>query len=221
MNRASTPELLDSDAGSAGEVDSSLADLRRINRWFGGINTTIDMIRTIATRTGEKKFSLLDVAAASGDIASIACERLRHEQIELTSTVLDRNPSHLNGSPNAVVADAMELPFRDKSFNLVACSAFVHHLGPEQIVQFVNEALRVARVAVLINDLRRSRLHLALVYAGLPLFRSRLTWHDAPASVARAYTPDELERLLRKTSATRVEISRHYLFRMGAIVWAQ
>jgi len=221
MNRASTLELLDSDAGSPGEVESSLADLRRINRWFGGISTTVDMILTIAMRTGEKKFSLLDVAAASGDIASIARERLHHEQIELTSTVLDRNPSHLNGSPNAVVADAMELPFRDRSFDLVACSAFVHHLGPEQIVQFVNEALRVARVAVLINDLRRSRLHLALVYAGLPLFRSRLTWHDAPASVARAYTLDELERLLRKTSATRVEISRHYLFRMGAIVWAR
>ena len=29
----------------------------------------------------------------------------------------------------------------------------------------------------------RSRLHLALVYAGLPLWRSRLTRHDSVASV--------------------------------------
>lgn len=221
MNRVSTPELLDNDAGDPREVASSLADLRRINRWFGGTSTCVDMIRTIAARTGQKKFSLLDVAAASGDIASTAGKRLHQEQIELMSTVLDRNASHLNGNSRAVVADALALPFRSKSFDLVACSAFVHHLGPEQIVQFTNEALRVARVAVLINDLRRSRFHLVLVYAGLPLFRSRLTWHDAPASAARAYTPAELEALLRKTSAARIEISRHYLFRMGAIAWVQ
>src|SRR5947199_5866128 len=35
----------------------------------------------------------------------------------------------------------------------------------------------------LINDLVRSWLHLAFVYTGMPLYRSRLTRHDAPASV--------------------------------------
>ena len=33
-------------------------------------------------------------------------------------------------------------------------------------MQFVDEALRVCRVAVLINDLVRHPLHLSLVYAG-------------------------------------------------------
>lgn len=221
MKRTSTPELLDSDAGNPGEVASSLADLRRINRWFGGTSTAAQMIRTVAARTGQKTFSLLDVAGASGDIVVEAGKRLRNEGIRLTATVLDRNPSHLNGNFRAVVADALELPFRDKSFDLVVCSAFVHHLEPAEIVQFISEALRVARVAALINDLRRSRLHLALVYAGLQFFRSRLTWHDAPASVARAYTPEELELILTGTLCARIEISRHYLFRMGAIVWAQ
>jgi len=83
----------------------------------------------------------------------------------------------------------------------------------------VNEGLRVCRRAVIINDLIRHPVHLAMVLAGSPLYRSRLTRHDAPASVRQAYTIDEMRDMLRGTTAARVEISRHYLFRMGVIVW--
>jgi len=86
-------------------------------------------------------------------------------------------------------------------------------------VEFAKEALRVARTAVLINDLIRHPLHLALVYAGVPMYRSRLTRHDAPASVRQAYTPEEMCTMLKLTSAAKIEMSRHYLFRMGVIAW--
>ena len=220
MKRTAIPELLDSDAGTSAEVAASLADLRRINRWFGSISTVVELIQKVSVKTGRKQLSFLDVAGASGDIAAAASRRLVQQGISLTVTVLDKNPSHLNGNFQTIIGDALDLPFRDKSFDLVACSTFVHHLEPSEIVQFTHEALRVARTAVLINDLRRHWLHLALVYAGLPLFRSRLTRHDAPASVRRAYTPQELRDLLGKAGAARIEMTRHYLFRMGAIVWA-
>jgi hypothetical protein len=44
---------------------------------------------------------------------------------------------------------------------------------------------------------------------------------DGLASVRRAYVPDEVRQILSSgaDSATRVEISRHFLFRMGVIVW--
>ena len=119
----------------------------------------------------------------------------------------------------AVAGDALALPFRSATFDLVSCTLFAHHLSPQELVQFVNEALRVCRVAVLINDLVRHPLHLSLVYAGMPLYRSRLTRHDAPASVRQAYTVEEMQSLLAQTSAARVEIHRHYLFRMGVIAW--
>ena len=49
---------------------------------------------------------------------------------------------------------------RDVSFDLVTCSLFFHHLEPPEIQQFTREAMRVARVAFLVNDLRRSWAHL-------------------------------------------------------------
>jgi ubiquinone/menaquinone biosynthesis C-methylase UbiE len=221
MKRTPIPELLDSDAGTSAEIAASLADLRRINRWFGGISTAVGLIEKVAAPTGRKELSFLDVAGASGDIAAAASKQLAQQGTSLVVTVLDKNPSHLNGHFRAVIGDALALPFRDKSFDVVACSTFLHHLEPPEIVRFAREAQRVARMAVLINDLRRHWLHLALVYAGLPLFHSRLTWHDAPASVRRAYTPPELRQMLQQAGAARVEITKHYLFRMGAVVWPE
>jgi ubiquinone/menaquinone biosynthesis C-methylase UbiE len=221
MRRVPTTELLDHDAGSAEEVATALADLRRINRWFGGISTTMAMIRQVARSTEKVDLSWLEIAAATGDVPRSARDRLAKWGIRLQVTLLDRARSHLvnRDTDRRVVADALALPFRDASFDLVGCGLFTHHLSPQQLVRFVDEGLRVARVAVLINDLIRHRLHVAAVYAGMPLYRGRLTWHDGPASVRQAYTVEEMRAMLVRTQASRVEIARHYLFRMGAIVW--
>ena len=122
-----------------------------------------------------------------------------------------------------MVGDGLALPFRDASFDVVSSNLFVHHLPPPQIAEFVKEALRVSRRAVLINDLVRHPLHLALVYAGFPIMRSRVAWLDGLTSVRRAYVPDEMREAISSRISSngipRIEISRHYLFRMGVIVW--
>lgn len=219
MKRVVVPELLDTDAGTPEEVVGSLADLRFFNRWFGGINTTRSMIEYAAGKTQRSPLSLLEVAAGSGDVPGIVQQQFRQRGLHLDVALLDRSRAHLNGSGRAIVGDALCLPFDDNSFDLVSCGLFVHHLSPDQVVRFANEALRVCRVAVLINDLIRHPVHLGLVYAGMVLYRSRLTRHDAPASVRAAYTPGEIRELLQQTVAAGIEIQRHYLFRMGVIAW--
>ncbi|MGA2000858.1 MAG: methyltransferase domain-containing protein [Terriglobales bacterium] len=223
MKRVVTPELLDSDAATPAEVQQTLADLRRINRWFGGISTTRRMLEQVVTRirkpsSDRGELTLLDVGAGSGDVALTAARQIR-PPAQIRVTLMDRMPAHLprNGT-GTVAGDALALPFLDNSFDLVTCSLLIHHLEREQIVKFVNQALRVARVAVLLNDLRREPLHLALMYAGYPIF-SRLTLHDGIASVRRAYTPQELKSILGNTDAAGVGMENRYLYRMGIIVW--
>ena len=228
MKRVVIEELLDSDDGTPEEVAASLADLRMINRTFGGARTTTALLRRAAKGTEGRQFHHLEVAAGSGDVPLYAARSLARQGLSLSVTVLDRSATHLPRQTaaslnairvNAVAGDALALPFGDRAFDFVGCSLFVHHLEPAQVQAFAAEALRVARVAVVINDLVRSPLHLALVYAGTPLYRSRLTRHDAPASVKRAYTPDELRSLLTGCGAARIEFSSHYLCRMGVLLW--
>lgn len=219
MLRVSTPEILDSPSCPPLEIETSLRDLCRMNRWFGGVSTTRSLIERVASATGQKSFSLLEVAAGLGEVPRAAAAQLAIKGISLEVTDTDVAASHLHRGHRALAADALALPFRDNSFDLVSCNLFVHHLAPENVSRFAAEALRVCRCAVLINDLVRHPLHLMLVYSGFPLMRSYVSRADGVASVRAAYVPEEMQQMVSKAGAVKVEMSRHYLFRMGVIVW--
>ena len=220
MRRITRPEILDTPNTSPEEVRDSLVDLQRINRWFGGIRTTQQMVDEVLRTTQKTELTMLDVASATGDIPQNIQQRLRHRGVKFDYMLLDRDPEHFAGNHTSrkVRGDALALPFRDNSFDLVACSLFAHHLEPYQVSRFAMEALRVSRIALLINDLRRSYLHLAAVYAGAPLFR-RITRHDSVASVWNSYTMSEMADLLKAVRKEGCSIRGSYLFRMGAIAW--
>jgi len=222
MLRVNAPEILDTDACSPADVANSLQDLDRMNRWFGGIATSKKMVERVAQVTGEKEFSLLDVAAGSGKVPATVRRTLAARGINLDVTLLDRARSHLPAGNHCVVGDAMRLPFRDGCFDLVSCNLFTHHLDAGQLCGFVSEALRVSRCAVLINDLVRHPVLLALVCASRPIMRSRVSWLDGMTSVRRAYVPEEICGMVKSACAAdgiKVEIARSYLFRMGLILW--
>lgn len=220
MRRVVIPELLDSDSGTAREVAASLRDLRMFSRYFGGTSTTASLLRRVAQASGNRLLSVLDVAAGPGESVMGAARELAREGIRLRTTLIDRSASHLPRNGNTtIVGDALHLPFADESFDVATSSLFVHHLEPDEVVAYVNETLRVCRVAAVTNDLNRSSTHLGLVYAGMPLYRSRITRHDAVASVKRAYTAEEFRDMLGRSQAGRVDITHHYLYRIGVIAW--
>ena len=219
MKRVVIPELLDTDAGTPREVAGSLADIESLNKLLGGVNTMASLLHTVATKRALPSLSWLDVAGARGGMAASAVALLARRGLPVTPVLLDRAASHLNQDTTAVCGDALQLPFRDASFDVVGCCLFLHHLEPEEIVGFVNEALRVARCAVLINDLVRHPLHLLMARVGMPIYRSRLTRHDAPASVRRSYTAVEMGEMLRSTRAQQVDVDESFFFRMGVIAW--
>jgi 2-polyprenyl-3-methyl-5-hydroxy-6-metoxy-1,4-benzoquinol methylase len=221
VKRIPQSEVLDDTSLSHDAAVESLSDLRRVNRWFGGVRTTTYLLRRAMQKSGLRSASVLEVAAGDGYSITHAAKRLKHEGLDVNPVCLDRRElnQQIQCCSRTMVGDALNLPFAPASFDFVSCGLFLHHLAPEQVIAFVNGALAVARRAVLINDLRRSPFHLALVYAGTLLMRSPVSRYDGVASVRQAYTPQELRQLLGQTNAASAEIQRRYLFRMGAIVW--
>src|SRR4051812_18995459 len=69
-----TEELLDLGAGTARERAESLADLRRLNRWLGGIAATRREVAALARRRGLAELRLLDLGTGSADVPA-ALER--------------------------------------------------------------------------------------------------------------------------------------------------
>jgi len=219
MRRVPSRELLDDDAGTPREIADYLAAVRFLNRYFGGVSTTVAMLKRIVREIGVSQFSMLDAAAGSGDMAEAVRGRLQRAGVNLQLTMLDRMATHMGPGSNRVQGDALALPFREGAFDLVSCCLFVHHLAPAQVAEFVSEAFRCARIAVVINDLIRDPVHLAAAKVGRLIYRSRITVNDSAASVRQAYTVEEMRGMVSLNGAARVEISRHYFYRMGAIVW--
>ena len=101
MQRVDAPEILDSDACSAREAQAVLTVLGRVNRWFGGVATTLKLVERAAQASGVKRLSVLEVAAGSGEVAEVVQQRLARRGITLDVTLLDRQRSHLHGgNPN-------------------------------------------------------------------------------------------------------------------------
>jgi SAM-dependent methyltransferase len=221
VKRAPQAELLDDDSISNAEVLASLRDLRTVNRLFGGVSTTAHLLRRAMLASGLREASVLEVAAGDGYAIRHAIDRLNKEGLEVDPLCLDRREiaAEAHCCPPAMSGDALHLPFSPASFDFVSCGLFLHHLPPLQVIAFINGALRVARRAVLINDLRRNRMHLALIYLWTPLLQSPISRADGIASVRQAYTREEIQRMLSQTKASSFEIGNRFLFRIGGIAW--
>jgi SAM-dependent methyltransferase len=119
-----------------------------------------------------------------------------------------------------VCADALVLPFADGGVDVVTCSQVLHHFAEADVVRLLRELTRVARVGVVIGDLRRSWLAAGLFWlASWPLGFHRVTRHDGTLSVLRGFTVDELAALARAAGAREPTVRRSAGWRLAAS-WA-
>ncbi len=207
MSRPHIAELLDGGAAPPAEIARSLADLRRINRWLGGAGVLLQILEAEARRARLTRFSLLDVGAASGDLAAAVARRFPGARVVLC----DLQPNHLprNGAAR-VAAAAASLPFRESSFDFVSASLLLHHFVDAAAVSLLRLFGRLARRAVLINDLERHWFPAAFIGVTSPLFaRSPITRHDAVASIRQAFRPRELDSLARAAGFEDLSVRRH------------
>ena len=210
--RIVSDELLDEHDAPREDMERSLRDLRRINRYCGGIAIYRRLVRRFSPR------SILDLGTGTSDLL----ESLPDVPLRIG---LDFKLDHLlYGRGDArilrVVGDAKRLPFRDGAVDLVTSAHFFHHFSPEENEGILRESLRVARSGVAVNDTRRhyAPLLLVLLLSWLRLV-GRITRYDAPASVRQGYTIEEARAIAAKVPAARRDVVRAWPFRLGILLW--
>src|SRR4029077_16941315 len=98
-----------------------------------------------------------------------------------------------------VRADATALPFREASVDVVTMSLTLHHMEPDAAAVSLGEMSSAAGGAIIVNDLWRNRLSLALVWLATRVLRCHpISRDDGPLSVRRSYSPDEIRGLAEK-----------------------
>jgi ubiquinone/menaquinone biosynthesis C-methylase UbiE len=211
-------EILDSPDVDPQLVTRSLADVARANALFGGVSSALEELMTVL-RDSPRIVTLLDVGTGLGDIPFRAREMARRKGVELTTIGLDSAAELAAASRSSVdfsvCADALQLPFADDSIDVVMCSQLLHHFTSGDASVLLREMNRVARVRVIVSDIRRSWIAAAgLWLASFPLRFHAVSRHDGVVSVLRGFTPEELVDTVHQAIARRPVVHRRRGFRV-------
>ena len=226
--RSGKTELLDDSGHDPAELATNFRDIQRVNQLLGGTSAILRHLpRLLEAIPPAQPVTVLDLATGSADIPLAISRWAKRHGTAITTVASDSSAAILAlartqvaGHPGITVAqyDARAVPLPDKQFDIVLCSLSLHHFAPDDAVRVLREMDRLARTGFILNDLRRGRLGYAAAWIASRLTtRNRLTRNDAPLSVMRAYTPDELDRLLHRAGIDNAVISTHPWFRMAAV----
>jgi 2-polyprenyl-3-methyl-5-hydroxy-6-metoxy-1,4-benzoquinol methylase len=193
----------------------SLADVARSNTIFGGARAVQAELAAVLRGSSATSVSLLDVGTGIGDIPALAMDEWRARGVTITAFGIDISPCLLHRAREKglipVCADALALPIATKSVDIVTCSQTLHHFEARDAIAVLRELDRVARVRVIISDIRRSWLAAAGIWlASYPLHFHPVSRHDGVVSVLRGFTPGELRELVR-TSTEQTPVARRRL----------
>jgi ubiquinone/menaquinone biosynthesis C-methylase UbiE len=209
-------ELLDDPRSDPVLVGRELRDIARLNALFGGTRAVVRELEPFFERgkrdrgNGKREtWTLLDVGTGLGDIPrAAAAAAWRHGiTLRLVGIELSRTAARLAraGGLATVVADGSALPLAPRAVDVVVASQVLHHLPRPVAVRWIATLDRIARRAVVLADLRRSRVAMAGVWAAsVGLAMSGVTRHDAVVSLKRGYTKTEFDEMLRQAGVRTV-----------------
>lgn len=211
-------EILDDPGVDPRIVTRSLSDVVRANTLFGGLSSAMDELE-LALKHAPRMATLLDVGTGLGDIPCRARKVATKNGVDLTTIGLDAALELARASRNAlgitVCGDALRLPFADHSVEIVMCSQVLHHFAGNDALQLLREMNRVARVRVVISDIRRSWLAAAGIWlVSFPLRFHAVSRHDGVVSVMRGFTAAELADTVNQAVSRRPHVHRRRGFRV-------
>lgn len=222
--RADMPELMDAPGVTLSELSVAHKELRVINRFLGGYSLLLDGIREVCN--DREVSSLIDVGCGSGDNLRVIADHFRKERKKLRLRGVDLNPDAIEIGKSLSVrypeirystGNVWE-PFG--TADIITCSLFCHHFNDEQIVSLVNRLVSSAHVAVVINDLHRHWFAYHSISFLTKIFSSsRLVRNDAPLSVARSFSRDDWEKILRACDLQKYSLRWRWAWRWQLIIY--
>ena len=203
--RANEDEIMDDLSRPEHEFAEAYRELEMVNRRLGGVRAIERFL------PAGSNLLMLDVAAGACDVSEALLRKMPCRIV-----VLDLNGRGLKLAKQSwpLVGDALDLPFKDGTFDVVMASLFFHHLSNEACVRVLAQMWRIARRRVLVNDLHRHRVAYWSIRALAGMFsKSRMVRHDGPVSVLRAFRPSELLDIA-KQAGVPARVHRSFPYRL-------
>jgi 2-polyprenyl-3-methyl-5-hydroxy-6-metoxy-1,4-benzoquinol methylase len=211
-------EILDDPAVDPEVMKRSMRDVAKGNSLFGGKRAALAELMPALREVGNGA-TLLDVGTGHGDIPRAVHRAADRMGFSVHTIGMDSSlclvTSERDANDSVMLADALCIPLRDRSVDVVLASQLLHHFRGDAALTLVREMNRVARNRVVISDLRRSRVAAAGLWIGsFPLRFHPVARHDGVVSVMRGFLPDEMEDVVQEAVGHRPEVTRRLGFRL-------
>jgi len=217
--RSTQTELMDTESISFAEFHDCLRQLETINILTLAYRPTLQWFkRMLADPKSEQLMTVLDIGCGSGDMLRRIQKWMQTRNFTFELVGIDLNPW---SKQSAELVTPKDVPIRFETSNLFALdpalradfiisSLFAHHLTDNELIHFLQWMDAHTMRGWFINDLHRHWLPFYFIkWVVRLLSRNRLIIHDAPISVARAFTASDWRYFLMKADIpkeqTRVE----------------
>lgn len=227
--RSEAIEIMDDLNCSGPVIPQTLRELEFINKWLGGNAITLNGLNKVLSRCSKSTLKIADLGCGGGDMLMLISQRLKKKNIDGDLLGIDANPNIIAYAENHTKADSsirykalniFSEEFRRENFDLVFATLFFHHFTREELVGLFAHLKQVTSCGIVVNDLHRHPLAYYSIRLLTRLFsKSDMVKNDAPVSVHRGFSRNELKEILSAAGITNYSLSWKWAFRWQLIIY--
>lgn len=222
QHRSYELELMDAPDIPKDLLFRNLYELDFINRTLGGHAITLAGIKKLLADK-DREYHIVDIGCGGGDamLAIAKWARINNYKVRITGVDINADAvayanEHCKGFKeiSTIKSDYRDFLRAAPVVDVVHCALFCHHLKNEELIELFGNLKRYSSVGFVINDLQRHwfAYHSIKLLTQL-LSSSKLVKNDAPLSVLRGFSKEELRHLLNQSNADSAEVFWKWAFR--------
>lgn len=223
-------EMMDDLVAGGPDLHQALRELDAINYGLGGNYVTLNGVCELL-RYRRDALHIADLGCGSGDMLKRIRTLLERKNIDAVLTGIDANPHVIDFAihhtpPSCAIqyrqTDIFSEEFSGYRFDIVTGTLFFHHFTSDELVKFFALLKSRVRLGIVINDLHRHWFaYYAIKWLTRMFSRSAMVRNDAPLSVLRGFSRQELRGILEKAGITRFRMKWCWAFRWQVVVPGQ
>lgn len=215
-------ELLDAPNIPKELLFKNLRELDTVNRLLGGHAITLSGIKKLVTDKN-KIYRIVDVGCGGGDAMKKIAKWANENKFKVELIGVDMNADAILfmkeeckkfSNITGIVSDYREYLKSNTNVDIVHCSLFCHHLKDDELIELFQFMNQYTKVGFIINDLQRHWFaYYSIKFLTRILNGSTLVKNDAPLSVLRGFSKQELNELLIRAKVVGFSIEWKWAFR--------
>ncbi len=200
-------------------AEITLREIATTNVLFGGHRALRYGLRELCREIGALHYRrALDVGAGDGQ-ATAQVRRVLGNGVALVALDHHRSAAKLCRTRGvvSVVGDMWAMPLEPDSVDVVIASLVLHHVSRSHAARLIGQWHSVARLGVVITDLRRSSVASAGFELASRVLRFHpVTRHDGHVSIRRGFREHELARVISAAGVRGATVRRRPGWRLVA-----